>query len=192
MQSLPHKVRGKIDEYEEEEQRLAKQRNCSYGPSWEMTIPIDPPGYRLAVQNLTHFLDLFQCMLCYPSHTAHSLLHMANHPVKACATPTNSNAHTSVQRSMQGIHCMGIRIPSPLVKYTENMIISQWASGSGIKWKSMSTWRVDDNTCCLQTVNVVQCMCDSLSTKHVLSGCHLPCSLLESELPFVLWAEYFT
>ena len=38
-------------------------------------------------ENLTHFLELFQCTFCHP-------LHMADCP-KACATPTNSNARVS-------------------------------------------------------------------------------------------------
>ena len=38
--------------------------------------------------------SLFQCTLCHLSHTAHTLLHMANLP-KAHGTPANSDAHIS-------------------------------------------------------------------------------------------------
>ena len=37
------------------------------------------PHLRCGVRNLAHFLELFQCTLYHP-HTAHTLLHMADHP----------------------------------------------------------------------------------------------------------------
>ena len=39
------------------------------------------PWVQWDVKNLTHFLELFQCMLCHPSHT---WLHMADRPKSIC------------------------------------------------------------------------------------------------------------
>ena len=41
------------------------------------------PCLQWGVRNLAHFLELFQRTLCHP-HTAHTLLHMADHPNSTC------------------------------------------------------------------------------------------------------------
>ena len=56
MQPLPREVCGKIDEYRKSSSAYSKG---SVWPFWEMIMPIDLPGYRLGIRNLTHFLDLF-------------------------------------------------------------------------------------------------------------------------------------
>ena len=43
MQPLPHEVHAEIDEYEREEQQLAKQKKCM--AILRSNRPIDPPGY---------------------------------------------------------------------------------------------------------------------------------------------------
>ena len=60
------------------------------------------PCVRWGVQNLAHFLELFQYTLCHPSH---SLLPWLTDP-NACATPTNSTAHVSPVSSKVTEMCM--------------------------------------------------------------------------------------
>ena len=58
MQPLSREVRSEINEYEREEQRLAKQKKLM-----------------VMFKTWLTFLN-FQHMLCHPSHTAHTLSHM--------------------------------------------------------------------------------------------------------------------
>jgi len=70
MQPLPCEVRGKIGEYDGEEQWLVKQRE-------RVSVLRNGHTRRSArlqaecVQNLTHFPELFQHTLCDLAHTAH-------------------------------------------------------------------------------------------------------------------------
>ena len=64
------------------------------------------------VRDLAQLLKQFQRTLPHASHTAHTLLHVADHP-KACATPTNSIVHVLVQRllrCMRSIHCKHVHL----------------------------------------------------------------------------------
>ena len=62
------------------------------------------------VRNRGHILKLFQCTLYHPSHTFHTLLHVADFPK---STRLLTNAHVLVQRSLrcaQGIHCKYVNL----------------------------------------------------------------------------------
>ena len=68
----PCEVYGEIDEYERAVASKAKNghlKKQSYPHVW------------WGVQNLTHFLELFQHTLCHPSHI---LLHLGNRPKSMC------------------------------------------------------------------------------------------------------------
>ena len=68
--------------------------------SWEMTIPVDPPGYRLGVQNLAQFLNLSTYAL--PSFSQ----------LVAHGQPSIKQLHVLVQSLRCARHTLRIRTPS--------------------------------------------------------------------------------
>ena len=121
-----------------EEQCLAKQRKHMF------VLRIDHILVFGADQNRRHILELFQCTLCHPSHTFHTLLHMADRICHA----NKRNAHVLVQRSLRcawGIHCEYVNLCS----YPESLEWASWfwlvLTGTARK-VTMVTVRTDSGT----------------------------------------------
>ena len=110
IQSQRREVRVENDEYEREQQRLAKQIKC-------MVVLRNGCIFAFcAVQKRTHILKLFQrnaCTLCLPSHTFHTSVHMHDRPSQKHVPCLLTNPHVLVQRSWRcARHTLRIRTPS--------------------------------------------------------------------------------